>query len=298
MRSTNVLCFAFIILAVIGMKAQDSSMTAPPVVNENVKMVFKDRKVINSATTEMLKAGKLDFRVSQRFGDISGTSGGPATFYGIDNPSDLGFGFDYGVSDNALIGVNRTKGSGPLRQNLNGQLKLRLITQKSEGSPVSLALMALGTYSTMKKSTIPGEFNFFESGLHRFSYHSELIISSKINNAFSIQTTGGFTYRNIVSNDDTNELLSIGVAARIQFTKAIGLILDGRLPVSDIRQELRYIPMGAGIEWETGGGHVFQLTVTNARGLAETDFIPYTDNDWKEGQFRIGFSVSRQFTLK
>ena len=298
MRNNNVLCFAFIILVVFRMKAQDSSMIEPIVVKENVKLVFKDRRVIHSATTEMLKAGKLDFRVSQRFGDISGSAGGPTTFYGIDNPADLGFGFDYGIADNVLIGVNRTKGTGPLRQNLNGHLKLRLISQKSGGSPVSLALIGLGSYSTMKKSNIPGGFNFFEKDLHRFSYHSELIISSKISNAFSIQTTGGFTYRNIVTNDDTNELLSIGVAARIQFTKAIGLILDGRLPVSDIRQELKYIPLGAGIEWETGGGHVFQIIVTNARGIAETDFIPYTDNDWNEGQFRIGFSVSRQFTLK
>ena len=298
MKKKIVVFIAFFFFILFQSSAQDSTMMDKPVMKEIVQFVFKDRKVINSFSTEMLKTGKLDFRVSHRFGDISGTSGGWPTLYGLENASDISIGFDYGLADNVLFGINRTKGAGPLRQNLNGHLKLRMISQKSGGSPVSVALVGLGSYSTMAKSSIPGELNFFENTLHRFSYHSELIISSKISNFFSIQTSGAFTYRNIVNSNDTNELLSLGLAARVQLSKAFGLIFDGRLPVSDIRQELKYMPVGGGLEWETGGGHVFQLNVTNSKGIAETDYIPYTNDDWTKGQFRVGFTISRQFSLK
>ena len=292
--------FVFFILLMVSYFhtfSQDSLSMEKPKSNEKVNQVFKDRRVINSHSTEMLKAGKLDFRVAHRFGDIAGEGGGWQSLYGLESASDILIGFDYGITDQVLVGISRTKGAGPLRQNLNGQLKLKLISQRTDGSPVSIALFGLGTYTTMPKGVVQGELDFFEKTLHRFSYHSDLIISSKISNGFSLQALAGYTYRNLVNADDTNGLLSVGLAARLQVTKAIGLIFDGRLPVSDIRQELRYFPLGAGIEWETGGGHVFQINVTNSRGISETDFIPYTNEDWSAGQFRVGFTISRQFSL-
>nr|HMP31939.1 DUF5777 family beta-barrel protein [Saprospiraceae bacterium] len=259
--------------------------------------VFKDRRVINSQSTEMLKTGKLDFRVGHTFGDIAGEGGGWTTLYGLESAADILIGFDYGLHDNIMVGVNRTKGSGPLRQNLNGHLKLKLLTQKVNGLPISVAAFINGTYTTMQKGVIPGSLTYFEKTLHRFMYHSDVIISSKLSKGFSIQAIGGYTYRNLVDIDDINGLLSAGLAARIQVTKSIGLILDSRVIFSDLRKELKHFPLGAGLEWETGGGHVFQINVTNARGLAETDYIPYTNDDWSLGQFRIGFTIARQFSL-
>ncbi len=91
---------------------------------------------------------------------------------------------------------------------------------------------------------------------------------------------------------------SIGAATRVQVTRTLGLVVDAMIPLIDSRTtELGYYPaIGVGFEFETGG-HVFQVNLTNARGLMETDYIPYTTSNWGDGEFRLGFTISRWFNL-
>lgn len=267
---------------------------------ETVFQTFKDTRVINSHSVETIKAGRMDFRIAHRFGDVSGSAGGWSTFYGLENASDVLIGFEFGLSDNLMFGINRTKGSGPLKQNINTFFKYRLITQEIGGNqPISLAFMAMSSASTMPKSSIEGVLNFFEKTAHRFSYHMEIIMAKKFSNRFSIQANGAWTYRNIVPANDQNDLVSLGGAIRLQMTKSMGILIDARFPLSGLRTtENGYYPAtGLALEWETGGGHVFQLNFTNSRGLAETDFIPYTTSNWFDGEYRLGFTISRLFTL-
>ena len=56
------------------------------------------------------------------------------------------------------------------------------------------------------------------------------------------------------------------------------------------------MPVGFGLEFDTGG-HVFQLNLTNAKGLSAADYIPYTNTKWSDGEFRLGFTISRLFNL-
>jgi hypothetical protein len=270
------------------------------IAQEAVFQTFKDTRVINSHSVETIKAGRMDFRIAHRFGDIAGTAGGWSTFYGLENASDVMIGFEFGLSDKLMFGLNRTKGTGPLKQNVNTFFKYKLITQEIEGNqPFSLAFMAMSSASTMPKSRIEGVLNFFEKTAHRFSYHMEIILAKKFSNRFSLQASGAWTYRNIVPANDQNDLVSLGGAMRLQLTKAMGILIDSRFPLSGLRTtENGYYPTsGVALEWETGGGHVFQLNFTNSRGLAETDFIPYTTSNWLDGEYRMGFTVSRLFTL-
>ncbi|MFQ5446191.1 MAG: DUF5777 family beta-barrel protein [Saprospiraceae bacterium] len=39
------------------------------------------------------------------------------------------------------------------------------------------------------------------------------------------------------------------------------------------------------------------MNFTNATGIIPTDYIPYTRSNWLDGQFRIGFTISRIFNL-
>ena len=267
---------------------------------EPVFQTFKDTRVINSHSVETLRAGRMDIRIAHRFGDIAGTAGGWQTFYGLENASDIMIGAEFGISDNLMFGINRTKGAGPLKQNVHGFLKFRLITQEIEGNqPFSLAFLAMGSGSTMPKSDIEGVLNFFEKSAHRFSYHLQVIMARQFSERFSFQVSGGWTYRNIVPSNDQNDLVSVGAASRLQLTKSIGIILDANFPISELRNTDNgfYPAIGIGFEWETGGGHVFQLNVTNATGIAETDYIPHTQSNWFDGEYRLGFTISRLFTL-
>lgn len=268
--------------------------------SEKVYQTFKDTRVINAHSTETLKAGILDFRIAHRFGDFAGDGGGWETFFGLENASDVMIGFEYGLTNNVMIGLNRAKGNGPLKQNVNGIAKIRFAEQDVDNTiPFSLAVLGISSISTMPRSNTEGVINFFEKTAHRISYHAELIASRKFSNYFSLQLSGAWTYRNIVPSTDKNDLVSIGMASRIQLSKAIGIVLDGRIVFSDIRNSDTgyYAPLGIGLEWETGGGHVFQLNFTNATGIEQTDYIPYTQSNWLDGEYRLGFTIARQFRI-
>lgn len=266
---------------------------------EKVYQTFKDTRVINTHSVETLKRGHLDFRIGHRFGDISGDAGGWQTFWGLENAADVLFGFEYGFSDNFMIGINRSKGNGPLRQNVNALAKAKLATQKKNGIPFSIAVLGLSSVSTMEKSQSESDLNFFAKPEHRFSYHGELIIAKKFSNYFSLQISTAWTYRNIVPNGDNNDIISASLSSRIQLSKPLAVILDGRYIFSEYQTEKNgfYPPIGIGLEWETGGGHVFQINVTNAKGMIETDYIPYTQSNWLDGEFRLGFTIARLFRV-
>ncbi len=267
---------------------------------EKVHQTFKDTRVINSHSLETLRKGILDFRVSHRFGDVAGNAGGWPTFYGLENASDILIGFEYGITEQFMVGVSRSKGSGPLRSNVNGLLKYRLIQQEINGrNPFSVTFVSVASASTMQKSGSEGVLNFFAKTAHRFSYNLQMIIGSKISEKIALQVMGAWTYRNIVPSTDKNDLASVGFSAKFQLSKVFGLIVDTNFPISELRSSENgyYPPIGIGFEWETGGGHVFQINLTNATGIMETDYLPYTQSNWGDGEYRLGFTISRHFRI-
>lgn len=267
--------------------------------------VFKDTKIINSVSIETLEKRKLDFRVGHKFGDLAGNFGGWPTFYGLENASDVMIGFDYGLTDKWMIGISRTKGSDELKQNVNLSTKLRLADSRSGGSfPFTMTVYGLASVSTMPKSTSSEpSLSSFTSSAHRIVYHLQFMAGKKIANRLSVQAGAGFTYRNVVREGDKNDLVSIGGAVKYQFTKSFALIAEGIYPFNgsrDLQNEdnpLYFPSTGFALEWETGGGHTFQVNFTNAKGLVATDYIPNNTSDWSEGEFRMGFIISRLFTL-
>lgn len=271
----------------------------PLLVAQETFETFKDTRVINTHSVETLPARKLDIRIGHRFGDLVGSSGGWATFYGLENAADVMIGAEYGISDKVTIGINRTKGSGSLKRLVNGILKLKVLSQQVDNSvPFSVTLLGVSSASTMEKSLDPEVLNFFEKTSHRFIYTGQILIARKFSDNFSLQVIPSYTHRNVVGFGDENGLISLGFASRIQINKVFGIIVDGTFPFSDLRtEENGYYPaMGIGLEIDTGG-HLFQINFTNATGISETDYIPNTFSNWQEGQFRLGFTISRTFNL-
>jgi hypothetical protein len=261
---------------------------------DKIHQTFKDTRVINTHSVETLRKGILDFRIAHRFGNAAGAAGGWPTFYGLESAADVLIGFEYGMSDNFMVGISRTKGAGPLRQNLNTLFKYRVMRQDHGGrNPFSVTFVGTGSYSTMQFS------NLIQKGVHRLSYNLQVLIGSKLSENIAAQVGAAWTYRNNVFSNDTNDLPSLSAVFKYQFSKVFALIVDANFPISEIRtpQEGYYNPIGVGFEWETGGGHVFQINLTNASGLMETDYLPYTRSNWGDGEYRIGFTISRGFKM-
>ena len=269
---------------------------------EFVEEAFNDRRVINSHSVEMLEKGIMDFRVYHRFGDLAGSQGGWQNFYGLENSADVGFGFDYGINDNINIGIARTKGTGDLRQNINTFAKFRFMRQQKDGrNPLSITALTVANISTMPKNTTPGVLSFFPEFSNRLAYHTQLMFARRFSDRVSAQLNLNYTYRDIVYTYDQNDIVSVGLSARVRITKATALIFDGTYPLLDGQRETPeqyYLPLSFGVEFETGGGHVFQLNLTNSKGISETDYIPYSFSNWADGEFRMGFTIARKFTVR
>lgn len=268
---------------------------------EKTIQTFRHTRIINAHSVETLPAHKLDFRVVHRFGDLAGDAGGWPTFYGLESASDIAMGLEYGITDHIMVGITRTKGSGPLRQNLNGLFKARIMSQEQNGNaPFSIAALGIASYSTMESSSSPGQITSFSSAAHRLAYHLNVMVARKFSDVFSLQGSISWTYRNVVESGDINDIPAFGLGARLQLSKALGVIVDTTIPLqsSERNTGINYtVPLGIGFEFDTQGGHVFQINLTNSRGISETDYIPYTTTEWKNGEFRLGFTISRLFTL-
>ena len=260
---------------------------------ERVYRTFKDTRVVNVHSVETLPKGKLDVRISHRFGDMFGDDGGFKTFYGLETAEDV------------AIGIYRAKGAGRtpesnsgLRQNLNLVAKLRFLHQETEGFPFSATVVGTVTMSTAQKIDDNVDLvQSFPKFAHRMAFNGSLVLAKKMKD-LSLQVIPGITHRNLVPFAGENTIFSLGGAARYQVSRVMALVADVTVPFSNtITSDNGYsIPVGFGLEWDTGG-HVFQLNFTNATGLFETDYIPYTITSWGEGEFRMGFTISRWFNL-
>ena len=274
---------------------------------EYVLQTFKDTRVINVHSVETLPKRKLDVRIAHRFGDLAGTAGGFQTLFGLENASDIMIGAEYGATDKCTIGLYRTKGAGSLpdgtsglRQLLNGIFKYRIIQQKTEkGSPISITGLVVATLSTQDQvSNNPDVIQSFPNFSHRMAFAGQLLIARKFSNAFSLQVIPSYVHRNLVPFDDVNGIFSLGIATRIQLSKVVSFVGDATFPFSETRTAGKgfYPAISGGLEIGTGG-HIFQLNLTNATALMETDYIPYTTTQWSKGEFRLGFTISRIFNL-
>jgi hypothetical protein len=264
---------------------------------EPVYATFKDRRVINTQSVEVLQAKQFDFRISHRFGDMAGSFGGWQNFFGLESAADVLIGGEYGLSNSMTIGLARTKGSADFRQLINGFAKYRVLQQTTDNKmPISMAIVGMTTMSTMKRGLDTFSLNFMPKFAHRFSYSLEMHIARKFK-SFSLQLSPTFVWRNYVLNGQPNALFSLGVASRIQLTKVMGLILDVAVPLSPyyLKASNGYtVPIGVGFEFDTGG-HIFQINLTNSAGIASTDYLSYTTQNWLKGEFRFGFTISRLF---
>jgi hypothetical protein len=308
--------FLFIALS-LGAFAQDDMLSlldsaTGPKTHEKVLTTFKGSKVINAQTTETVKAKTMDFSISHLFGNIGVQSnGGVHTLYGLDNISDVRFGFDFGLTNNLTLGIGRSKQS----ELIDGLVKYRIFTQTIDNHfPFSLAIYSDMSYNPQAAATFyngmaaPPPTGFKQNDFQRISYVNQLIIARKFGSRFSMELLPTYQHRNYVlaninadnGKAETNDLLSMGAAFRYKITNRFLIIADYFYTISNYRTNNTanpfYNPLAIGVEIETGG-HVFHLNFTNTSGIIENNFLPKTTDSWLKGGFKFGFNISRVFNV-
>lgn len=268
---------------------------------QNATETFNSTRIINSHSTEMLGKKMWEYRIEHRFGDFAGTNGGAQTGFGFDNAADIRMALEYGISDNLMIGIGRSKGiARPYTSLVDGFLSYRFLQQNKEsGMPLSAALVGTTFYTYMKSINNPQSVANFDGKLaRRLSYSAQLVLTRKFSDRISLALMPTYVHRNYVAQDDVNDLVSLGAAINFKITKNMGVILEYfyNLEPENLRP-LAKNSFGIAYEFVTNG-HNFHINWTNARGFGELQYITMTQEEWLKGQFRLGFSISRNFKIR
>ena len=303
MKKNLFFVFAFAVFSAPVMsqvdESSDSSYTEEEYVEEESNLVeetFMSSRIINGHSVEMLRKGVLEFRVEHRFGDIAGSNGGVQTLYGLDNSSDIRIAFEYGIMDNLMVGIGRSKGTGnPYTSLIDGFVKYRLLQQEKTGMPFSMVFLGTSSMSYAKASADESMVQHYPKFSHRFAYSAQLNIARKFGERVSVAVMPTVVHRNYVLQSDVNTLFALGGALRCGLTSKTAILLEYYHCFNPAgTRAMNTNSLGIAFEWITFG-HNFTINLTNSRGFGETQFIPYTYEQWLKGQFRLGFCIGRKY---
>jgi hypothetical protein len=280
--------FFFILLATTKLCiAQDFDLLDEPELEttDYATATFKTNRVVNGHSIETVAKNEFDFKISHRFGFLSG---GPYDMFGLDQAT-MRIGGDYGITDNLNVGLGRST----VDKTYDGFVKYKFLKQSTglKTMPLTATWISHMGITTLKWPQ-PNRENYFSSRLH---YTHQLLIARKFTEGLSIQLSPTLVHKNIVdSTKFKNDILSLGVGVRQKLTKRTTLNVEYYYVLPNQLEEDKTNVLSVGFDIETGG-HVFQLFFTNSSGPFEKAFITDTKAKWLDGNIRFGFNIARVF---
>lgn len=253
--------------------------------SEFTEQTFKGTRLINGHSIETRKQGVLDVIISHRFGRLNS---GAYELFGLDE-SNVRLGADYGITDRLNIGLGRNS----FEKTYDGFLKYKVLRQRPESVPISVAAFGSVALKTLKTGNPAGEPDLNS----RLTYCYQLIIAKKFSPSFSFQLSPTIVHRNsVVEELDPNDIYALGAGGRIKLTKRLSLNAEYYYQFNTVDNSPIQNSIAIGFDIETGG-HVFQLHFTNSRAMNEKGFITETTGDFFDGDVHFGFNISRTFQL-
>ncbi len=259
------------------------------------KATFKGTRIVNMQSPEIPGKGVMQFMFMHRFGAINDDF--LYNFFGLDIAT-IRLSIDYSITDWLNVGFGRSSAT----KTWDGFLKLKMLRQSTGGKkmPISAVL-----YSTINYSTLRFDDGLPHNESDRLSYSYQLILARKFNDRFSFELVPTMVHYNLVqTRAQSNDVFALGFGGRFKITQRLAITGEYMLQMpkntyfdeSDQREENYNNALSIGFDIETGG-HVFQLHLTNSRGLVDPQWIGRTPGSWGEGEIYFGFNISRVFTI-
>jgi hypothetical protein len=272
-----------------GLLAQDSSGVNVPVKAKPVKNTFGSVWLIDNQTVMVPIKGTLEFDIQHRFGTIDN---GSSDLFGFFAPSNIRLGINYAPIKNLFVGIGITKE----RNQLDLNAKYALLQQTTDNKmPVSLSYFGNIVADTRNKSN-------FRYTVHRFSYFNQLILARKITKNFSAQVAPSFSWFNNVEAyiDDKGTIqkkmenghFAISFLGRYKITEKTSIIAGYDQPLTQHLTNNPHPNICFGIETTTSS-HAFQVFFGNYYGIVPQSNNVFNKNDFRDGQYVIGFNMTR-----
>ena len=292
MKNYKTLLFTFLILPLIVFsqdKVKDSVIDKPE------RAAFESSFIIDNPTNVLFTKNTLEVVMSHRFGLINGGENDLAGFWA---PSNIRIGLSYAIHERLTIGYGTTKFDR--LQDFNWKVGI-LKQTRSNKIPVSVAYYGNftidarqkgATLTTLSGSTTP-RFIHLED---RYSNFHQLIIARRFSPKFSLQVAPSISHYNVVDRYIRNDMVAIAVGGRVKISPQTALTVDYSQPITEFLRENPHPGISIGFEFATSG-HAFQLFLSNYNGIVPQKNYMYNNHDFFNGDFLIGFNITRNYNF-
>jgi hypothetical protein len=251
--------------------------TIVPVEVEYERAAFDGSSLIESQSNRVYSKGTIEMVMNHRFGLVNGTN----DMIGIWAPADIRIALSYAITDRITVGFGTTKDS----RLQDFSLKVALLKQTVNGKmPVSITY-----YGNAAVSALPKE-NFYHTS-DRWSFFNQIIIAKRFSKAISLQLAPSYSHYNVVDAPMSSDLFAVEFGGRVKVNSSMSILLDVNQPFTS--QEIApKSGFSVGTEFSTVG-HTFQVFISNYRGIVNQQSNMFNQNEFFEGDFAIGFNISR-----
>ena len=283
--------------------AQDDEAKKPKKKKDRpVSEMYGGGLLIDEQTPVIADKNTLEMQIQHRFGLIK--NNGISDLWGIYAPSaNTRMGLNYSILDNLQVGYGIT------RKNMYSDfnVKWNILQQTRRNTmPIDVTLyanMAIDgqNENVFATATADSVYKF----TNRLSYFTQIMVSRKFNEWFSLSVNASFTHYNTVSaksvqyEGDDHDRIGVGFMGRLKFTDQSSLVFHYSMPLNlDGMKENAIVTneskpnFGVGYQVATAT-HAFEIFISAANGIIPQDNYLWNTSDWKNGEFRIGFNITR-----
>jgi hypothetical protein len=201
-------------------------------------------------------------------------------------------GISYAPIQKLFVGAGLTKD----RMQVDFSAKYALLQQTTTNSmPVSLTYFGNVVIDAREAS-------YFRDGVHRFSYFNQLIFAHRVSSRLSLQVAPSFSWFNnveayvtskgLIENKMNNEHFAIAFSGRFRITDGMSVIANYDQPLTTHKTNNPQPNISFGLE-ATTSSHTFQVFAGNYYGIVPQSNNVYNQNDFRAGQFLVGFNITR-----
>lgn len=241
---------------------------------------FKALQVVTGQSTKLPAKKEFYVDISHRFGDVSD---GFKSFFGLDHATTK-LGVVYGLTDGLSLNAARHT----YQKTYEFGAKYRIMKQQGNFPVDVVGYHVMDINSELDKDNYPG-LRFGD----RLAYVSQLLISRRFSDKFSLQLSPSFVHKNLVNPIiEESNLFSTGIGGRYKISRRVSLNAEYFLNFDN--KTFYKNPLSVGMDIDTGG-HIFQLVFTNSQPNTEVGYLTNATGDWLKGHFFFGFNLYRVF---
>jgi len=295
-RISFLAVLAFMLIGFSGYSQEGDSIVAP-VKERPARPAFESGLLFDAATTTIQPSKTLEMIIQHRFGTFGN---GTSDLFGIWAPSNIRLGMNYSILDNLVVGIGTTK----FNKMQDIQIKYNVLQQtRSNKIPVTISLYEVIGIDGSAEDKFGVNYKFS----HRMNYFSQVIISRRFNDMFSLQVAPGFTHYNSIDSTMDHDKISLSFAGRVKFSPQSSLIIAGDFPLQiqaisehtkeyNETAELPKANICIGLEVSTST-HAFHIYIASGQGILPQEDIMFNQNDFFKGDILIGLNITRLWSF-